>query len=178
VNEGYREKYNQKQEEYMEELREIRKVRGLSQRALAAEADVDKLTIIRAEQGKTHPHAETLEKLAKTLQVSVADLLQPPYEKMDLEQLAVEGEKLRQYMIEATEKGDMSRLDLLLSRGERISKQIRKLDPPYATVKFRRDAPPEVHFYRTPTEDEQRDLEEMLEKFEEYTVRDDLLLIG
>jgi transcriptional regulator with XRE-family HTH domain len=159
----------------MQELREIRNVRGLSQRALADKANVDKLTIIHAEQGKKHPHAETLEKLAKALEVSVADLIQPPYETMTLEQLMGEGQKVREEMVEATEKGDMLRLDLLLRRGERISSRINELDPPYATVKFRPDTLPEVTWLRPASEEEVQKLKDTIG---EYTENKDLLLIG
>jgi transcriptional regulator with XRE-family HTH domain len=163
----------------MDELREIRKVRGLSQRALATKAGVDKVTIIHAEQGKKHPHAETLEKLAGALEVSVADLIQPPYEAMTLEQLMGEGYKVREEMVEATEKGDMLRLDLLLRRGQRISSRINELDPPLATIKYRPDAPPEVTYLRPASEEEKHELESGLEKtYGEFTVNEDLLLIG
>jgi transcriptional regulator with XRE-family HTH domain len=57
----------------MDELRRIRKERGLSQQRLAELAKVDKVTIVHIEGGKVSPKVETLEKLATALEVEVAD---------------------------------------------------------------------------------------------------------
>ncbi len=45
----------------MEEIRRIRKERGLTQRGLAAASGVDQATISMAESGKRRPHLETLD---------------------------------------------------------------------------------------------------------------------
>jgi transcriptional regulator with XRE-family HTH domain len=58
----------------MDELRRIRKERGLSQQRLADLANVDKVTIVHIEGGKVSPKVETLEKLAAALEVDLADL--------------------------------------------------------------------------------------------------------
>src|SRR5215207_8517509 len=58
----------------MDELRRIRKERGLSQQRLAELAKVDKVTIVHIEGGKVSPKVETLEKLASALEIEVADL--------------------------------------------------------------------------------------------------------
>jgi transcriptional regulator with XRE-family HTH domain len=58
----------------MDELRRIRKERGLSQQRLADLASVDKVTIVHIEGGKVSPKVETLEKLAAALEVDLADL--------------------------------------------------------------------------------------------------------
>jgi transcriptional regulator with XRE-family HTH domain len=58
----------------MDELRRIRKERGLSQQRLADLANVDKVTIVHIEGGKVSPKVETLEKLAAALKVDLADL--------------------------------------------------------------------------------------------------------
>jgi len=58
----------------MDELRRIRKGRGLSQQRLAELANVDKVTIVHIEGGKVSPKVETLEKLAAALEVEVRDL--------------------------------------------------------------------------------------------------------
>ncbi len=58
----------------MDELRRIRKERGLSQQRLADLAGVDKVTIVHIEGGKVSPKVETLEKLATALEVDLADL--------------------------------------------------------------------------------------------------------
>jgi transcriptional regulator with XRE-family HTH domain len=57
----------------MDELRRIRKERGLSQQRLAELAKVDKVTIVHIEGDKVSPKVETLEKLATALEAEVAD---------------------------------------------------------------------------------------------------------
>jgi len=58
----------------MDELRRIRKERGLSQQRLAELAKVDKVTIVHIENGKVSPKVETLGKLAGALEIELADL--------------------------------------------------------------------------------------------------------
>ena len=55
-------------------LRAIRRDRGLSLKRLAEIAKVSKLTVIHIEAGRTSPRRETLEKLAKALQVHPEEL--------------------------------------------------------------------------------------------------------
>ena len=55
-------------------LKIARQHRGLSLQRIAELAGVSKLTVIRIESGKTAPRHETLEKLAKALQVEVDEL--------------------------------------------------------------------------------------------------------
>jgi transcriptional regulator with XRE-family HTH domain len=86
----------------MDELRRIRKERGLSQQRLADLANVDKVTIVHIEGGKVSPKVETLEKLAAALGVEMADLFpkaQPPLPEADLERRggATDTELLREY---------------------------------------------------------------------------------
>lgn len=57
----------------MEELRRIRKDKGLTQRDLAAASGVDKATISLVESGKRRPHLETLDSLAAVLEVEIGD---------------------------------------------------------------------------------------------------------
>lgn len=59
----------------MENLKRIRKARGLSQRALADRAGVVKSTIYEAEAGRHVPRIQTLEKIADALDVDLVDLL-------------------------------------------------------------------------------------------------------
>ncbi len=59
----------------MQELRRIRKERGLTQRGLADASGVDPATISLIETGKRRPHLETLDSLALVLGVEVVDLL-------------------------------------------------------------------------------------------------------
>jgi len=59
----------------MEELRRLRKERGLTQRGLADASGVDPATISLVENGKRRPHLETLDSLAAALGVEVHDLI-------------------------------------------------------------------------------------------------------
>jgi transcriptional regulator with XRE-family HTH domain len=56
-------------------LRAWRRRRGESLRILARKSGVHYTTIIRIEQGKVSPSLDTLEKLAKALNITVTDLL-------------------------------------------------------------------------------------------------------
>jgi transcriptional regulator with XRE-family HTH domain len=69
----------------MDELRRIRNERGLSQQRLAEIADVDKVTIVHIEGGKVSPRVETLEKLARALEVEMADLFPKAQAPLPLE---------------------------------------------------------------------------------------------
>jgi transcriptional regulator with XRE-family HTH domain len=57
----------------MESVRQIRKERGWSQERTAAEAGIDRVTLVHIETGKSSPTVETLQKLASALAVEVAD---------------------------------------------------------------------------------------------------------
>jgi transcriptional regulator with XRE-family HTH domain len=61
-----------------EAVREWRRVRGLSQRALAERAGVGYVIIARLELNQTDPRLSTLERLAEALGVSVPELFTPP----------------------------------------------------------------------------------------------------
>jgi len=55
-------------------IREVRKLRGLSQERLAERVGVDPKQISRIEGGKSAPSLDTLEAIAKHLQVEMKDL--------------------------------------------------------------------------------------------------------
>ncbi len=57
----------------MQELKRIRKERGLSQARLAELAGVDKVTIVHIETGKVSPNVSTLAKLADALDCELGD---------------------------------------------------------------------------------------------------------
>lgn len=57
----------------MESVRQIRKERGWSQERTAAEAGIDRVTLVHIETGKSSPTVETLRKLASALAVEVGD---------------------------------------------------------------------------------------------------------
>jgi DNA-binding XRE family transcriptional regulator len=61
---------------HMEELRRIRRMRGLSQLDLAALSGVSQYTITEVETGRREPRPSTLRKLADALEVEVADFFQ------------------------------------------------------------------------------------------------------
>ena len=54
-------------------MRRIRKELGWSQERTAAEAGVDRVTLVHMETGKTSPTVDTLQKLATAMGVEVAD---------------------------------------------------------------------------------------------------------
>jgi transcriptional regulator with XRE-family HTH domain len=58
----------------MEELKRLRKARGLSQAKLAALADLDPSTVSQIETGARHANMRTLERLAAALGAEVGDL--------------------------------------------------------------------------------------------------------
>jgi transcriptional regulator with XRE-family HTH domain len=60
----------------MGRIRELRKLKGVSQARLAITAGMDPATLNRLEQGKANPNIKTLEKLAAALSVSVSELLE------------------------------------------------------------------------------------------------------
>lgn len=59
-------------------LRRLRVKRALSQEALAVDAGVDRSYVGRIERGVENPTVETLDRLAKALDVSAAELLLVP----------------------------------------------------------------------------------------------------
>jgi transcriptional regulator with XRE-family HTH domain len=61
----------------MEQLKRLRKERGLSQAKLAALADIDPSTMNQIERGAREPSTTTLKKLAAALDVTLAELLDP-----------------------------------------------------------------------------------------------------
>jgi transcriptional regulator with XRE-family HTH domain len=58
-------------------LRRLRHARGLSQEALAYEADVNRTYMSKLEKGASYPGLEILVKLAAVLQVAPFELLKP-----------------------------------------------------------------------------------------------------
>ena len=57
----------------MESVKRMREERGLSQRKLAEKAGINAVTLVRIEKGVGSPQVDTLEKLAKAMNVSVVD---------------------------------------------------------------------------------------------------------
>ena len=59
-------------------VRRLRVRAGLSQEALAVDADIDRSYVGRIERGVENPTVETLDRIAGALDVSAADLLAVP----------------------------------------------------------------------------------------------------
>lgn len=58
-----------------ENIRKLRQKKGISQDRLSKEADIALNTVVKIETGESpNPTVETLEKIAKALGVSIADL--------------------------------------------------------------------------------------------------------
>ncbi len=54
---------------------ELRQARGLSQEALAEKTGLNRVTLARLERAMHPPNLETLERIARALRVSLADLV-------------------------------------------------------------------------------------------------------
>jgi len=59
----------------VERLKELRKLRALSQQELAEAAGIGRATLSRIERGETGAHGRTLRRLANTLGVGVEELV-------------------------------------------------------------------------------------------------------
>ncbi len=59
----------------MDRVKELRKLRALSQHELARAAGVGRNTVSRIERGEAGAHGRTLRKLADTLKVDVSELV-------------------------------------------------------------------------------------------------------
>ena len=62
-------------EDIARNLKAYRMMRGLTQEALALEADVDRTMVSKIERGVTNPSIATLLKLANRLEIRLSDLL-------------------------------------------------------------------------------------------------------
>jgi transcriptional regulator with XRE-family HTH domain len=159
----------------MEHLRELMRLRGVSQRKLAKLAGIDLVTVSHILTGKVSPTVRTLEKIAGALGVEVSELFGEDFSEAGLDALTEEGVKIRAQLRAAAAEGDMVKTDYLLQRAAALWDRIRQLDPPLARIHYTPDRKPEVLFYRSPTEEE---LQELREKVGDYVEVRDLLLIA
>ncbi len=75
----------------MERMRQLRNEKGLSQAQAAVMAGMDPATWNRLEQGKGNPNLKTLERVADTLGVEVAELLGKARGRSSLEPTLLNG---------------------------------------------------------------------------------------
>ncbi len=68
-------------------IKEIRKIRGLSQEQLSGKIDIDPKHLSRIESGRSFPSLDTLEKLANALQVEVKDFFEFAHEAKNTREL-------------------------------------------------------------------------------------------
>jgi transcriptional regulator with XRE-family HTH domain len=59
-------------------IRRIRVARGLSQEALAVDAEIDRTYVSRLERNLENPTVGVLERVAKALRCQIVDLFEPP----------------------------------------------------------------------------------------------------
>ncbi len=64
------------QKTFGENVRRIRKAKGMTQVELANLCDVERGNMTRIEKGNTNPTLETMRKIAKALNISVSELVQ------------------------------------------------------------------------------------------------------
>lgn len=156
----------------MDELRRIRKERGLSQQRLAELANVDKVTIVHIEGGKVSPKVETLEKLAEALGVELGDFFPKAQMELPLDFDPEEVESIpelkraaallwaRYRQLAAYEGVRLSNEDVeqALEIGRRldvISNRIKDLSPPpLATISQHEGERARITYHREPTSEE------------------------
>ena len=168
----------------MQELRRIRKERGLTQRGLADASGVDPATISLIETGKRRPHLETLDSLALVLGVEIVDLLgkaqaplPPDLDPADLEDWASGVDSVaelrpvrRALWLRWRELADYDRVvgggeralaDALEAEEKRmiIDRRMMELAPtPRATIVMQLDEPTQIIYLRDPTDEERAGL--------------------
>jgi len=163
------------------EIRRLRKERGMTQEELAHIAGISHTTLWQAETGRTTPRMWIAEKIADALGVEASDILFPKGEALKFQADVDEGRyedflaflrvlsldglnrlsaDLRDEQKRAVLANEYGKAADLYARSFLVSKRIEEFDPPLATIKLRSDAPAEVTFHREPTEEERKELEE------------------
>lgn len=88
-------------------IKELRKMRGLSQEELSEKVDIDPKHLSRIEVGRGFPSLDTLEKIAKALNVEMKDFFEFAHEAKSAKELMRTLESL-------TKETDEERLRLLV----------------------------------------------------------------
>jgi transcriptional regulator with XRE-family HTH domain len=112
----------------MEQLKRLREERGLSQVKLAARADLNPATVNQIERGARNASPGTLRKLAEALGVSLVDLIEGNYPKVEAPQLSLEDAA----QSEAFQHALAVLFQGLARRGQGIVEQSRKEGPSQA----------------------------------------------
>ena len=98
-------------------IRELRKIKGISQLELAFDMDMSMNTISYIELGKISPKIETLQKIAKKLNISMAELFEfseiQPQDKITRKKIEDISNKLKPYNKEFLDLVDKA-IDLLI----------------------------------------------------------------
>lgn len=87
-------------------IKELRKARGLSQDQLSEKVNIDPKHLSRIEVGKSYPSLNTLEKIAKALNVEIKDLFEYMHE--------VKGKELTENITRLLKESDEEKLRLIL----------------------------------------------------------------
>jgi transcriptional regulator with XRE-family HTH domain len=87
-------------------IKELRKARGLSQDQLLERVNIDSKHLSRIEVGKSYPSLDTLEKIARALNVEIKDLFEYMHE--------VKGKELTENINRLLKESDEEKLRLIL----------------------------------------------------------------
>jgi transcriptional regulator with XRE-family HTH domain len=188
----------------MEELRRLRKAKGLSQAKLAVLADLDPSTVSQIETGARRANTRTLERLAAVLGADVADLFPKVQNALPLEDgptalearvsrvdsipelrrmakaLKAQWRELAAYeRVSAASPSesarDMQRLAEIEQGLSIIKKRLDELDPPLCWITYRLDKPHEVQFNPNRTPTEE-ETAELRKMLGDYEVVEDFAL--
>lgn len=87
-------------------IKELRRLRGLSQEQLSERVDIDPKHLSRIEVGSSYPSLDTLEKIAKALNVEIKDLFEYMHE--------VKGKELFGNIVNLLKEANEEKLQLTL----------------------------------------------------------------
>jgi transcriptional regulator with XRE-family HTH domain len=110
----------------MDRVRELRFERGLSQAKLAARAGIDPSTVNQIETGKRSPSANSLNKLARALEVEVADLFPKGQPPLPLDEVAGSETELLRGVLDAVRQ-DMKRQSQAIARADASEGQVQSM---------------------------------------------------
>lgn len=104
-------------------IRELQKIKGVSQLELAYDMDMSMNTISGIELGKISPKIDTLKKIAEKLNINIGELFEffetPPQDKTTRKKIEEIANKLKPYNKDFLELVDKS-IDILIKAGETL----------------------------------------------------------